>query len=308
MTIATRRVPAVAPLEGPALAIARSVLYSGLFDYPLTLAQLRQTLIASPQTATEILRTYERCPRLREIVAFENGLFFPAGRPDLPQERRTREARSLAFLAHHRRLLTAICNLPYVSLVALSGSVAHLNLESAGDLDLFIVTRGRRVWSTTVAVILLAKLLRRRRTLCANFVLADSRLALDQADLFAASQIIHLKPLVGLETFAAFVDANPFVQRLYPNFHRSMAGPRFVRVRRLPATVRRGLEWLFAGPSAVAEWLCRRAYRGYLRRRVGTWRSPEQVRLEDDCVKLHTQSHRRAVLDGFEDAVRRAIG
>jgi len=29
-------------------------------------------------------------------------------------------------------------------MVALSGSVAHLNLEGSGDLDLFIVTRGRR--------------------------------------------------------------------------------------------------------------------------------------------------------------------
>ena len=48
-----------------------------------------------------------------------------------------------------------------------------------------------------VAVVLLAKLLRRRKTICANFVLADSALALDQQDLFTASQMIHLKPLVG---------------------------------------------------------------------------------------------------------------
>ena len=86
-------------------------------------------------------------------------------------------------------------------MVALSGSVAHLNLEGSGDLDLFIVTRGRRVWSVTVAVILLAKLLGRRRTLCANYVLSDTQLQMDQQDLFTASQIIHLKPLVGGEVY-----------------------------------------------------------------------------------------------------------
>ena len=36
-----------AGLSAAELAIARSVLYASLFDYPLTLAQLRQTLIES---------------------------------------------------------------------------------------------------------------------------------------------------------------------------------------------------------------------------------------------------------------------
>jgi hypothetical protein len=36
------------------LAIARSVVYASLFDYPLTLAQLRQTLIESVQTPSQM--------------------------------------------------------------------------------------------------------------------------------------------------------------------------------------------------------------------------------------------------------------
>src|SRR5204862_2746858 len=137
-----------------------------------------------------------------------DGFFFPKGAFALVKERREREARSRAFLGRHHRLLTLVAAMPYVRMVALSGSIAHLNLEGTGDLDLFIVTRGRHVWSVTVAVVLIAKLMRRRKTTCANFVLADSALRLDQEDLFAASQIIHLKPLVGEETFRRFVAAN----------------------------------------------------------------------------------------------------
>src|SRR5262249_52075783 len=135
-----------------------------------------------------------------------------------------REARSRQFLARYRPLLRIICSLPYVRMVALSGSIAHLNLEGSGDLDLFIVTRGRHVWSVTVAVLILAKLLRKRRLLCANFVIADDRLSLDQQDLFTASQIIHLKPLVGGEVYRTLVTSNPFVKRFYPNFHESSSG------------------------------------------------------------------------------------
>ena len=201
------------------MAIAESVLYASLFDYPLTLAQLRQSLIESTQTPSEILQAYDRSPVLQHVIDYRDGFFFPAGRATLIDERKRREARSRAFLRRHGLFLSLVCAIPYVKMVALSGSIAHLNLEGDGDLDLFIVTRGQRVWSTTVAAVLLAKLLRRRRIVCANFVLADSRLSLEQQDLFTASQIVHLKPLIGRDVFQAFVAANPFVIRFYPNFH-----------------------------------------------------------------------------------------
>ena len=47
-------------------------------------------------------------------------------------------------------------------MVALSGSLAHLNLQEGGDLDLFVVTRGRHAWTVCVALIVLARLMGRR--------------------------------------------------------------------------------------------------------------------------------------------------
>lgn len=284
------------------LAIARSVLFASLFDYPLTLAQLRQTLIESSLTPSEIEAIYARSETLQTMIEHREGFFFPRDQRDLVSERRRREARSRIFLDRHRRLLSIVCALPYVEMVALSGSIAHLNLDGAGDLDLFIVTRGRRVWSVTIAVVLIAKLLRRRQTTCANFVLADSALVLDQQDLFSASQIIHLKPLVGQEIYGRFVAANPFVSRFYPNF-RVRPVTRRPLWQRLTRRAKRTIEFLLAAPSGVVEVLCRRAYRSYLTRRSSTWDSPDQVRLEADCLKLHTKSHRHSVLSRFDDAV-----
>jgi hypothetical protein len=303
----TRPAPGVASdpgLDAAELAIARSVVYASLFDYPLTLAQLRQTLIESTQTPSQIVATYRSSPGLQRLIDHRDGYFFPKGRADLIDERRQREARSRQFLRHHRVLLQLICAMPYVRMVALSGSVAHLNLEGAGDLDLFIVTRGRRVWSTTVAILLLAKLLRRRRIVCANFVVADSRLVLEQQDLFTASQVIHLKPLVGRNVFLDLLAANRFVFRFYPNFHAADAGAPPLRVSRVLKPLKRALELVLTPVAPVAEWICRTAYRSHLRRRAKTWRSPEQVRLQLDCLKLHTQSHRQSVLDRFDRSVQ----
>jgi hypothetical protein len=296
------------------LAIARSVIYASLFDYPLTLQQVHQTLLESEQTTQEILAIYASSKMLQAIVEYREGFFFPRGRGDLLTERCLREARSCAFLARHRRLLAFVCALPYVRMVALSGSIAHLNLEGDGDLDLFIVTRGRRVWSVTVAVLILARLMRQRRIVCANFVIADSQLALEQQDLFTANQVIHLRPLVGASLFKELLSANPFVARFYPNFERSEPGasPFQLDLTQHPAPgtllrLKTALEAVLSRPSLIVELACRHAYGSYLRRRAGSWPSPEQVRLRADCLKLHTRSHRRSILDRFERAVREAI-
>lgn len=284
-------------------AIVRSVLYSAVFDYPLTLSQLRQTLIASSQTPSEIAAALRHSTALATLVDTRDGFVFPVGRADLIDVRRRREQRSRGFLAEHGPLLRLIAALPYVRLLALSGSVAHLNMEDGGDLDIFIVTRGARVWSTAVAVILLAKALGRRRTLCANFIVADTALAFDQPDLFSASQVINLKPLIGDETYRCLLDANPFVRDFYPNFHAPHAGHLRVRQPALLRGLKAVAEAVCWAPSAAAEMVCRAAYRTYLRRKSATWTSPEQVVLGDTVLKLHTRSHRARVLSRFDSAV-----
>jgi hypothetical protein len=299
------------------IAIARSVIYASLFDYPLTLLQLHHTLIESEQTPSEILAVYDGSARLQSIVEHRDGFFFPVGRADLIAERRRREARSRRFLHQHEGMLQLLCALPFTRLVALSGSIAHLNLEPDGDLDLFIVTRGHRVWTVTVALLLLTKLLRRRRIVCANFVLADSHLALEPQDLFTANQVLHLKPLIGEDLLDVFLAANPFVTRFYPNAlsqgsSRPNAAPSLSR--RAEKQWTRGLmglktltELALRLPAPLIEASCRWLYARHLRQRSGAWRSPDQVRLHSDYLKLHTQSHRRSVLDRFDAAVELAI-
>jgi hypothetical protein len=272
------------------LAILRSVVYSSLFEYPLTLSELRRTLLESAQTEGEILRTYDASPRLRSAIEFRDGLFFPTGRGAWVQERWGREVRSLAFLQRHRRLLALICALPFVRLVALSGSLAALNADHRADLDLFVITRGRRAWVVTLAVILLARLTGRRRALCLNFVMTDDSL-----------------PLVGQDTYRRFVAANPFVSQFYPNFRPEDRSPFAIELGRVARGAKAISEWLLGGASLVLDRLSRVIYCRHLNRRAASWRSPAQVRLSADCVKLHTRSHRSSVLARFEDACREAL-
>ncbi len=85
--------------------------------------------------------------------------------------------------------------MPFVRMVALSGSLAHLNAEGSADLDLFVITAPHRVWSVTVATVVLSKLLGWRKRLCMNYVVSERALAIEPQDLFSANQIIHLRPV-----------------------------------------------------------------------------------------------------------------
>jgi hypothetical protein len=298
-----RRFPG--PLE---YAILRSVLYAALFEYPLTIAQLHRSLIESDESEDAVTECLRSSAFLRPRVELRDGYVFPRGRGDLVDERRRREAMTRTLLNENRWLLKIIGAVPYTRLVALSGSAAHLNVDEKADLDLFIVTRGRRVWSVTVTILLIAKLLRRRSIVCVNYVLSDDSLRLDQQDLFTANQIIHLRPLRGGEVFARFVDANPFVSAFYPNAGLRPGDLADEAPGRALPLLKRILESVgMCGPSQLYEAVCRLAYGRHLRGRASRWHSPDQVRLQSDCLKLHTHSHRRDVVERFEEAVNRAM-
>jgi hypothetical protein len=195
---------------------------------------------------------------LQYIIERRDGFFFPAGRAELVDERRRREARSRAFLDRHGLLLRLICALPFVRMVALCGRISRLNLEAGGDIDLFIVTRGRHVWSTAAAVRIMAKILSRRCMVRAKVILDDAHLAFEARNAATADMLLHLRALVGRRVLRDVLSANPFVAQLYPNApDRRLDPPWEPAGDRLTAAMRTVLELVFGLPSPLLEAACR---------------------------------------------------
>jgi len=290
------------------LAILRTVLYGSLFDYPLTAGQVARSLLEARANERDILRAFRGSDRLQAALEYQEGLFFPRGRADLIRVRRLRESASRLLLRRNRRALKLICLVPGTRLVALSGSAAHLNVEGDGDIDLFIITRRARAWSVSLTIVLLTKLLGCRGTFCANYVMTDEALGVDQPDVFSANQILHLQPIVDDGVHARFIAANAFVRRFYPGFEAGIRPLEAFAPGAGARAVKRVVEAVLAlGPGRLYEAACRVAYSRYLRWRARRWPSPEQVRLEPGRLKLHGHSHRHAVLARFEHAVAEAV-
>lgn len=278
----------------------QSVVYAALFDYPLTVAQLRQALIGARADEATLLRWFHSSAYLQHSLEYVDGYFVPRGRRDLLQTRAQRESISHALLQELDAPLQLIVGMPFVRMVALSGSLAHLNADATADLDLFVITRPRRVWTTTVVTLAVARLFGWRKRLCLNYVISERALWVAPADLFSANQIVHLQPLIGAAAYARFLDANRFVTRFYPNFKPRHVARQDDRVSWFELLLNYTV-------APIAERVCRFVYRTHLRRQAHTWKSRDQVRLEDDCLKLHTQSHRHKVMERFERALDDAV-
>ncbi len=285
-------------------ALLETLTYSAIFQYPLTAREISERLLELRLAPDKVEQALVSSPVLGRLFERTEGYFHPLGKSEWVPLRRSREERSTGRLRENRRLLRWICSIPFTRLVALSGSAAHLNMNGGGDIDLFIVTRGRKVWTVAVAILLLSKLLGRRRWICFNFLVSDRRLALRLDDLFSANQLVHLRPLIGGETLRRLLEANPSVKRFYPN-----APP----PDRLPISMSPGPGLRFAkraaeialslGIGQLAEAGLRFLYRRHLQSRATAWASPDEVTLGDDLLKLHTESHKKKVLETFRLAV-----
>ena len=291
------------PTREQELAVLRSVVYASLFDYPLTLAQLESSLVGVRADAPAIASWLRSSEFLRCAIEHRDGLLFPAGRSDLVKTRLRREALSRELLERDQRVLKLISNMPFVRMVALSGSLAHLNAEGSADLDLFVITAPHRVWSVTVATLVLTKVLGCRKHVCMNYVVSERALEIAPQDLFSANQIIHLRPMTGHRLFERFVKANPFVRDFYPNFELGREYPK----PQAPSPKPLIEQLLSLGAAQLLERVARSLYGWHLRRKAASWQSRDQVRLEPECLKLHTSSHREDTMNRFEAATELAL-
>ena len=134
-------------LSDAEVAFLRTVLYSSIFDYPLRAEEISACSLDFRLDPAQAERLYRTSPALQRTIELRDGYYFARGRAETIRLRKRREAHSLSVLQQNRKLLKLICAIPFTRLVALSGSAAHLNLNGSGDLDLFVVTRGDKVWS-----------------------------------------------------------------------------------------------------------------------------------------------------------------
>lgn len=201
------------PIE---LAIAKTLAYSDIFDYPLTAAELHRFLISPRKTAKKNL------PRQQ--------YYYLPGRKNLISLRKKRYRFSQLKLKQIQPLVNLLKIIPSIRLVAVTGALAMNNADEFDDIDLMIITKANRLWLTRLITLLILEISGSRRRfgqviinnkICPNLWLDETTLTIPPhlRNLYTAHEIAQIKPLFDrFETYQQFVSANLWVKHYLANW------------------------------------------------------------------------------------------
>jgi hypothetical protein len=209
---------ATIPLER---AILEALAYSDIFGHPLTLDELHRFLPVRADKA-DLLPALNN---LEEQVESNGEYYFLAGRMDIVETRKERVARSKKLLPHALRYGRILGALPFVRMVALTGSLAVMNVSKNADFDYMLVAKKGRVWTARAFALVLNRIARRfGHTICPNLIVAESALEWPLHDLYSARELTQMVPIAGMDVYRRVIEVNSWAGELLPNGFSSLRG------------------------------------------------------------------------------------
>ncbi|MBE0672428.1 MAG: hypothetical protein IH588_17775 [Anaerolineales bacterium] len=194
-------------------AILETLAYSDVFDYPLTLDELHRFLTTS---ATQI-EIQEQVADMKSVSALE-GYYFLAGRSEIVLIRQQRERDS--HKAYRRALFYGriLGGLPFIRMVALTGSLAMLNLTTNRDMDYMLVAKPGRVWTARAFALLLARIAHLiGDVICPNVIVSGNALEWSAKNLYTAHEFAQMISVSGGGAFNALRVVNSWIKDFLPN-------------------------------------------------------------------------------------------
>jgi hypothetical protein len=190
--------PGVQPASSLRKAIQWTVAYGSIFDYPLTRDEVYRFVMAPGGTREEVDAAIDDELGRGNGLESDGRFLYPSGRFSLVSTRLRRAVCARQAWVHARRYARLIWMLPYVRMVAITGSLAMDNVDDGDDIDLMIVTEPGRLWMTRAMILVIVRFARvRGHVLCPNYILSSRALTLQQRDSYAAHELAQMHPIHG---------------------------------------------------------------------------------------------------------------
>ena len=195
-------------------SILETLAYSDIFDYPLRLDELHRYLSVRAGAG----QLPQALDRLNGLVGGKEGFYFLAGREGIVEIRKQREARSKTLMGQALAYGRALGSLPFIRMVALTGSLAVMNSYGDSDFDYMLVAARGRVWTARAFALFLNRFARLfGHTLCPNLIVSENALAWSVHDLYSARELCQMIPIAGFDIYQRLVQANEWVKDFLPN-------------------------------------------------------------------------------------------
>jgi len=140
---------------------------------------------------------------------------------------------------------------PYVSGIAISGSLSKNFADENSDIDLFIITAKNRLWIARTIMHCLKKLtflVNKEHYFCMNYYIDEQQLEIAEKNIYTATEIGTLIPLQGDIVFEKFYIANSWTRNFLPNKNMRIASAKPLKTYLLKTV----FEWLLNNAAGNA--------------------------------------------------------
>lgn len=213
--------------------IITTLAYYDVMDYPMTAFEVWKYLISDHETASSEQEKIKLLDIIKELKDEElrkkidqyRGYYFLKGRQGLVIQRIERNKIAEKKFKTTRRVVRLLRFVPYVRMVAATGTLAMKNTQRKSDLDLLVVLKHNHIFTGRTLVTLATHLLGVRRygdkirnRICLNFFITDKSPEINIKDLFSSSEYYFIWPMVGYEVFQEFQRTNDWIGGFRENY------------------------------------------------------------------------------------------
>jgi len=217
-----------------ASAIIRTIIYSDIFDYPLTLEEIVKFLVGESEVGMGVvLNSLTKIIADSKQIYTDGEFYFLKGRKEIIELRKRRMGWSEKKWKIARGTAKKLKVIPMIKMVGITGALAMKNCKETDDIDLMVITVADRLWLTRLILYVLAPILgiRRRKPkerevedkICFNLFLEESSLQIQPENLFFAHEICQVKPIFWKDNiYEKFLWENQWVSNFLPNAKNSL--------------------------------------------------------------------------------------
>ena len=279
--------------------ILRTLLYYDIWAYPLSAQEILRFFPGRPPSPSELSGHLDRC-KASGLIGEAEGYYFVRGRTEEAVELRRRNARRAAVMWKAATFSASVIKtFPFIRAVFVSGELSKDVASPDGDIDFLILTEPGRLWIARSLLTLFKKvfLLNSKKFFCLNYFVSADECELDCRNIFAATEIAHLKPLYNADLFRRYMAANRWIRSFFPGFTFTLNGPARVSNRRSV------LQRLFEAPFRLVDADRLDDMLMGVMQRVWARRYPQYDEAARNRIFRSTKSESRAYCGDFESRI-----
>ena len=211
-------------------AIVSTIAFFDIFSYPLSAFEVFKYLQIEASYFQVVLALENL--ELRNIISSKNSFYCLRDKEinfEIRQKRYNYSKEKIKIARRWSKIFTLTTGLKFI---ALSNSIGSYNIREKGDIDLFIITKRNRIWTSRFTLALIAKLFNLRPSpedetdkLCLSFFISEANLNLQnytkENDFYFLYWLVNLNPVYDKDNyFDKLLSENMWIKNYLPNYFK----------------------------------------------------------------------------------------